>query len=321
MLRRFLIWSGLAVLIGLALSVSGYLAYDLVFARYQPVTITRQQGEIQRLLDEASWLSPGQGDRIAYVVGYRNGPTEAYLRREAPRLRAAGVDVRVLIVARPEDEATPAERATIAELWLSRDWALFRRWLAAPADDWTAETLVPADGSLARTGVVEASRDFARSLSGLMRGVGIKPTWPLVVWRDREGFLKACACAHSRSWAAVRADFDAPETAPPEPPAPAPAPAVSPAPPAPTHQGLPYPDPAIAPRVARPAAPPSPTRPPAPAAAQPPVAPSARTDAPRPASPRTAPSQTQRPGAQPARPSRPSPPPRGAKIEPDSLFY
>jgi len=296
-MRRFLIWSGLAVVIGLVLAIGGYLAYDHFYARFQPVTITRNQGEIQRLLDESSWVSPGGGgDQPLYIIGYRdNGPTQAYQQQEAEKLRAGGVDVRVILFARPDKEgapqSTPAERATLAELWLTRDWGLYQRWTATPSKDWTAAGIPLADGNLARSAVVEAGRQFMSRLDALMRDAGVKPTFPLVIWRDREGFLKACACADSRSWAFIRDDLDAPEAVE---AAPAPAPEV-PMTPVPTVQpqaqpqvqGLPYPN-------------------------LPPIPPTAGQTTPTPAPSPAAPVQT--PSAAPARPapsntttSRPAP--------------
>ncbi|WP_262422545.1 hypothetical protein [Brevundimonas denitrificans] len=35
--------------------------------------------------------------------------------------------------------------------------------------------------------------------------------YPLILWRDREGYLKACACSDPRSWAFIRDDLDAPD--------------------------------------------------------------------------------------------------------------
>ena len=245
-MRRFLIWSGLAVVIGLVLAVSGYLAYDHFYARFQPVTIARNQGEIQRLLDEASWVSPGGGDQPLYIIGYRgNAPTQAYEAEEAEKLRAGGADVRVLMFARSDREgatqSTPAERATIAELWLNRDWSLYRRWVDTPSAGWKAEGIAPADGNLARSAVVDASRQFVARLDTLMRDAGVKPTWPLVIWRDREGFLKACACADRRSWAFIRDDLDAPDTIAVEVTPVGPTAPVTPGP-VPQTQGLPYPN-------------------------------------------------------------------------------
>ncbi|WP_396595076.1 hypothetical protein [Brevundimonas sp. R86498] len=247
-MRRFLIWSALAVVVGLALAGGGYWAYWNFYARFQPVTITRNQAEIQRLLDEASWVSGGGGGEPLYVIGYRDSAsTQRYELQEADKLRAGGVELRSIVFARPDREgqvqSTPAERATVAELWLSRDWSLYQRWTATPSRDWTAAGIPAADGNLARTAVVDASRQFVTRLTGLMREAGAPIGYPLVLWRDREGFLKACACADARSWAFIRDDFNAPDAV-----GPAGGSEVGPVVPAPlplpgdgTSESLPYP--------------------------------------------------------------------------------
>jgi hypothetical protein len=215
-LRRFLVWSALAALVGLVLAVGGYWAYWNFYARFQPVTISRGQAEIQQLLDEASWLSPGGGGEPVYVVTFReNGAGQRYEAEEFPKLRAAGAEPRVIVFARADREglaqSTPAERATVAELWLSRDWDLYARWTATPVRDWTAAGVPAADGNLARTAVVLASREFVDQLGALLQDNGVPSGYPIVLWRDREGFLKACACADSRSWVFIRDDLGAPD--------------------------------------------------------------------------------------------------------------
>lgn len=216
-MRRFLIWSGLSALIGLILAIGGVWAYNHFYVRFQPVAIDRNQDEIQSLLDSASWVSEGGGGQPVYVVGYRDSePTLAYMQQEAPKLHAGGADVRAVLFARPDEDgevrSNPAERAAIAELWLSRDWNLYQRWIATPTNEWTAQGLAPADGNLARTAVAKGSQEFARRLSDLLRTAGVRTDWPLVIWRDREGFLKVCACSDQRSWAFIRDDLGAPET-------------------------------------------------------------------------------------------------------------
>ncbi|MBX9460221.1 MAG: hypothetical protein KL785_03000 [Brevundimonas sp.] len=215
-MRRFFVWSALAALVGLILAIGGFWAYQHFYARFQPVTVTRHQAEIQDLLDEASWLSSGGGGEPLYIIGYRDSAAmQRYEREEAPKLRAAGLEVRIIVFARPDREgltqSTAAERATVAELWLTRDWTLYQRWTATPSNNWTAAGLPAADGSLARGAVVEAGRDFIEDLTGALAGEGLRISYPLVIWRDREGYMKACACSDSRSWAFVRDDTGAPD--------------------------------------------------------------------------------------------------------------
>ena len=216
-MRRFFVWSALAALIGLILAIGGFWAYQHFYARFQPVTVTRNQTAIQQLLDESSWLSSGGGGEPLYIIGYRDSAAmQRYEREEAPKLRAAGIEVRIIVFARADHEglarSTAAERATVAELWLTRDWTLYQRWTATPSNNWTAAGLPAADGSLARTAVVDAGRQFAARLGEELRGAGLQTRYPLVIWRDREGYMKACACSDSRSWAFIRDDLNAPDS-------------------------------------------------------------------------------------------------------------
>lgn len=277
-MRRFFVWSALAALIGLVLAIGAFWAYQHFYARFQPVTVTRNQTAIQRLLDESSWLSAGGGGEPLYIIGYRDSAAmQRYEREEAPKLRAAGIEVRIVVFARADHEglarSTAAERATVAELWLTRDWTLYQRWTATPSNNWTAAGIPAADGSLARTAVVDAGRQFAARLGDELRGTGLQTRYPLVIWRDREGYMKACACSDSRSWAFIRDDLDAPDSVAPAgvvpggalPPAGYPGdgagslpyPTLPPIPPA---EAQPPPDAAPTPAPARPAGPPAPRK-------------------------------------------------------------
>jgi hypothetical protein len=215
-MRRFFIWSALAAVIGLVLAGVAYWAYWTYYARFQPVTVNRNQAEIQRLLDEASWVSAGGGGAPLYIIGYRDSQAmRDYEREEIPKLRAAGVEARIILFARPDREglaqSTAAERATVAELWLTRDWTLYQRWTATPTRNWTAAGIPVADGNLARGAVVEAGRTFVANLATDLQEAGLSTRYPLIIWRDREGFMKACACSDSRSWVFIRDDLDAPD--------------------------------------------------------------------------------------------------------------
>lgn len=246
-MRRFFVWSALAALIGLVLAGGGYWGYWNFYARFQPVLIDRNQAEIQKLLDEATWLSTGGGGVPLYIVGYRDSAAmQRYEREEIPKLRAGGVEARIIVFARADREgltqSTAAERATVAELWLTRDWSLYQRWTATPSRQWTAAGIPMADGNLARLAVVDAGRDFVDRLSILVGDAGLQVRYPLILWRDRDGYLKACACSDARSWAFIRDDLDAPDRVPRDAPPVAEVPATDPATPA-----LPYPDPQIPP--------------------------------------------------------------------------
>lgn len=227
-MRRFLIWTLLAAIVGLALAGGGFWAYWSMYARFQPVTITRNQAEIQLLLDASPYLSAERGGVPIWIVGYRDSAaTQAFLSAETDRLRAGGVEPRIVLFARPDREgvaqSTAAERATIAELWLSRDWALYERWIATSPVNWTAAGLPAADGNPLRMAVIEGSRQFSTELSALLESAGVPTRWPLVIWRDPQGFLKACACSDRRAWPFIEDDLgvDVPRES-----APVPAPAL-----------------------------------------------------------------------------------------------
>ena len=164
----------------------------------------------------------------------------------------------------------------------------------------------------------EAARDDAElheRLTTLLREAGVETRYPIILWRDRQGFLKACACADDRSWAFVRDDLDASGRS-------APPPVETEAPPgeapengraAPADPGLPYPS--------LPAMPPSPSG----------VAPARPLSPPGTSTPRTTPQTAPQapPNVQPRAPaatprpqrSTPSRQPPEAKRGDDTTFY
>lgn len=242
-LRRFLLFSLLAVVLGASVAGGGYWAYWNYYARWRPVTIVKDQAEIEKLLQAAGFAAPGRTGPALYMITYRACAACArYQREEFPKLAEANVDTRVIVFARPDREgasqSTAAERATVAELWINRDWNLLLQWMATPRKEWTAPEVRPADGDIARTAVVDASRQFVDKLTPLLKGNGLGTEYPLLIWRDREGYLKACACADRRSYAFIRHDLGVADETPslialprPEPvPEPLPAPELAPPP-------------------------------------------------------------------------------------------
>lgn len=183
--------------------------YDL---RWRPKTVTKHQAEIVRILESSGWASPGLGGKRFYMVSFRTCPDcIRFKQEELPKLHAKGVDTRVIEVARRDRNgvarSTPAERATIAQLWLSHDWTLLERWEAASADAWTAPGIPPADGDMARTGVVEAGRKMVDDLTPLMKANGVKFAYPLLVWWDEKGRMRACACKKPETYRFVRKEL------------------------------------------------------------------------------------------------------------------
>ncbi|HEY3813311.1 MAG TPA: hypothetical protein VGL66_08785 [Caulobacteraceae bacterium] len=213
--HRFLFFSLVAVIVGGVIAAGGFWAYWNFWERFRPVTIAKNQTEIQRLLDEADWVSPGRSGPPIWMITYRDcTDCTAYQREEFPKLAAANIDTRVIVFARPDheglQESTPAERATIAELWINRDWSLYAKWMATPHKDWAADGLKPADHDFARNAVVNATRDYVNQMTPLLKAAGLGDAYPILIWRDHDGFLKACACTDERSYHFIRSDLGAP---------------------------------------------------------------------------------------------------------------
>jgi hypothetical protein len=178
--------------------------------RWRPHVIGRRQAEIGRLLDGAGWVSPGLNGPKLYAVVYRDcADCNRYLTAEFPALQKAGIDTRVIVVARPDQNglarSTAVERATVAELWVNRNWSLYQRWSAAGA--WTGQGVAPADGDAARTAVVDAGRDMVAALTPLLKANGVGFAYPTLIWWTKDGRMEACACRAPQTWPYVRRDL------------------------------------------------------------------------------------------------------------------
>jgi hypothetical protein len=206
-------WRILTALI-LVLAVAGGWAlwhYDL---RWRPKTVTKHQAEITRLLETAGWVSPGKADKTLYMISFRTCPDcLRFKAEEIPGLRAAGVEPRIIEIARRDvngiAKSTPAERATVAQLWITRDWALMERWETTPVDAWTAPGIPAADGDMARTAVVEAGRDLVDQLQPRLKANGVNFAYPLLVWWDAKGRMRGCACEKRETYRFVRRELGA----------------------------------------------------------------------------------------------------------------
>jgi hypothetical protein len=200
----------LAILVLVAIVLGGgfYLLwrFDL---RWRPRMISKNAAEIGKTLEAAGWVSPGLPGPKLYIVAYRDCELcNRYEASEFPVLQRAGVDTRVIVIARADrngqPRSTPAERSTVAELWVNRNWDLFQSWFAVPSGAWTAAGIKPADGDVARSSVVEAGRDTVDKLRALLKTNAVPFHTPLLIWWTKNGTMEACACREPQAWAPVR---------------------------------------------------------------------------------------------------------------------
>jgi hypothetical protein len=214
-MRRLKLWASLVLVVAvLGGGLYGWWALDL---RWRPCTITKHQAEIAGLLQRAGWVSPGLKGPILYEIGFRTCEDCIRLRlEEFPKYHKAGVDTRVIMVARRDyngvSKSTPAERSTVAELWVNRNWNLFDAWEDTPADAWAATGITPADNDAARSAVVEQSRALVDQLKPLLAANGIDRggfRYPTLIWWDKQGRMRGCACEKRPSYRFVRQELGA----------------------------------------------------------------------------------------------------------------
>ena len=209
------LWAGFILLIVIVGAV--LYAWWAVAGRWRPHTVARHQVQIAQLLEHAGWVSPGLGGPKLYVVAFRSCPDcIRYLDQELPKLQKAGVDTRVIMVARRDQNgqsrSSAAERATVAELWANRKWSLLQQWQAASAGDWQAPGILPADGDTLRTGAVELSRKLVDDLTPLLKDnnlVSDRFRYPTVIWWDKGGRMRGCVCEDPRTYRYVRRELGA----------------------------------------------------------------------------------------------------------------
>lgn len=209
-MRRRLLIGLVLVLVAAAAAIWAWWAYEL---RWRPKEIERHQLEIVRALESSGWVSPGdQKGRPFYMIAHGGcEPCEAFREEYFTALEAAGFDTRVVMIARPDvnalPQSTPEERATVAQLWLARNWDLLKAWDEAPAGAWTAAGIPPADGDPARTAVVDAGRQLINDLQPLLRANDVAFDYPVLIWWDEKGRMRGRGADRRESWEEVLEDL------------------------------------------------------------------------------------------------------------------
>ena len=201
---------GILFLAVVGLGLWAWWNFDL---RWRPHNITRHQPEIGKILETSGWVSPKLAGPKLYMLSYRScADCIRFEKEEFPKLQAAGVDTRVIMIARADlngaAKSTAPERATVAELWANRDWKLYQRWMAAnPPEAWTAAGVAPADGDATRTAVVELGRTLVTNLKPLLKDNGVKSAYPTLIWWTKGGAMHACTCENPGSYANVEKEL------------------------------------------------------------------------------------------------------------------
>ena len=211
-MRRFKFWASLLLIVAVCLAgIWAVWNYDL---RWRPKTITRHQAEIAKLLQSSGWAAPDLPGPKLYVISYRTCPECVRFRAQVvPKLISKDVDVRIVEIARRDENgvsrSTPAERATVAQIWLGHDWKLMQAWEATRAEAWTAPGLPPADGDMARTAVIESGRSLVDQLTPLLKDNGVRFAYPTLIWWNAKGEMRGCACDRRETYRFVRRELGA----------------------------------------------------------------------------------------------------------------
>ncbi len=156
-----------------------------------PVAVTVQTAELAAMLESAPFVHKGNSGIAVYLVEFRSCPTCLELKADQyDRLNALGVDLRFIMYARADREgqprSKPGERAMVAELWQTRDFALWERWYTLdPATFYETEALPEsADDNGPRAALVEASRQIVRDLAALLEANGVEMAIPALFWQE-----------------------------------------------------------------------------------------------------------------------------------------
>ena len=178
--------SGLAVLVRPALAETNP---DEAISAPRP--ITQRAAELGALLEGAGWVHKGDARIPVYTVGFRSCP-DCVAQKEGgyAKLEAAGADLRRIIYARADvdgkQRSKPGERAMVAELWKTRDFALYERWYETdPITFYDSEPLPPsADDNGERAALVEKGRSTVKQMNNILAANGVPLYVPAIFWQE-----------------------------------------------------------------------------------------------------------------------------------------
>ena len=130
--------------------------------RWRPRTIARNQAEIAKILDGAGWVSPHLTGPKLYLIAYREcADCVAFETDAMPRLQAAGVDTRIIMVARADTNGLTRSTGTCA-----RPRRMRSATVVGVSTSWVDRSMTPRMmsllGSFART--AQSSFDCAVSI-------------------------------------------------------------------------------------------------------------------------------------------------------------
>ncbi len=172
--------------------------------------ITKDAPKIEALLKQSGWVSPHLKGKPLYMLSFRSCPDCIRFETEQfPDLQKAGVDTRVIIVAR-RAKSTEPERTGVGEVWATRSWKTFQTWTETPVDAFTGEGLKSGDTDPARAALVEKGRVLVDNLTPLLAENGIQLRYPTLIWKDGHGQLRGCACEDRSEYKYIRSELGLP---------------------------------------------------------------------------------------------------------------
>jgi hypothetical protein len=182
-----------------------------------PAIVKTNAEDIWRTLEKAAWVPERDSavkpsGKVLYAVAFRSCPTCAAFRAaELPLLMKAGVEVRWIVYARPDEDgrvrSKPGERAMVAALWRDRDPKLLADWWAAEdLNAYYARTDLPPspDNDPKAQALLARAVDTVYSLSDLLAPNQVEMAIPALFWREN-GVPKVYIGHDSKGFAPARA--------------------------------------------------------------------------------------------------------------------